>query len=277
MMPALSLSTTLGTSSIGPAMPARRPAHRLSRTSLAAVSHDLKDPLASIEMALDFALEQEWTGDAGDAGAARATMALVRRQLAAAHRAAQRMRRLIVSTLDRVADAEPEEVPLELLADHAPATPAVSAGELLTEIVEQYGAAARARGVTLVHSCDASLPALRVHADAVLRALGNLLGNAVKFTPAGGRVTVGAAATPDGVTITIRDTGPGLPPDARRHLFRRFWQAPATAHLGSGAGLLIARMLVEEEGGTIGFRDAHDDAAPGAEFWITLPAEPTCR
>ena len=99
--------------------------------SLAAVSHDLKDPLAAIEVALDLALEQEW---AGEATPGSATLSLVRRQLTAAHRAAQRMRRLIVSTLDRGAAEESVET-------RTP-TPVVAA-ELVTEVVELHGGVAR--------------------------------------------------------------------------------------------------------------------------------------
>jgi signal transduction histidine kinase len=225
--------------------------------SLAAVSHDLKDPLAAIEVALDFALEQEW---ASDATPGAGTLSLVRRQLTAAHRAAQRMRRLIVSTLDRgtAEDAPETRTP----------TPVVAA-ELVTDVVELYGGVARTREVTLSAELAADLPPLLVRADPILRALGNLLGNAVKFTPRGGRVAVRAAASAGAVTLTVADTGPGLPEEALGHVFRRFWQAPETAHLGTGAGLLIVRMLVEDEGGTVGVRATQ---GRGAEFWMTLPA-----
>jgi len=204
------------------------PPTRPSRTTLAAVSHDLKDPLAAIEPALDFALDR--------------------------------------TTVD------PEPEPRAIVP--------VSAAELVDEVAELYAGVARVCGVTLVVTCDADLPALVVRADPVLRALGNLLGNAIKFTPHGGRVAVratratrasraGAASTRPAVTIAVADTGPGIPPDALPHLFRRFWQAPATAHLGTGAGLLIARMLVEDEGGTVG---VHSLEGSGAEFSVTLPA-----
>src|SRR5207302_10427686 len=124
-------------------------------------------------------------------------------------------RRLIVATLDRGgAEMEP---------DGRAVTP-VAATELVDEIVELYAGIARARGITLVAECERGLPPLLVSPDPILRALGNLLGNALKCTPRGGHVVVRATASADAVAITVADTGPGVPSEALSKLFRGFWQ-----------------------------------------------------
>lgn len=105
------------------------------------------------------------------------------------------------------------------------------------------------------------------------QALGNVLQNAVKFTPAGGRIAVEASSLDGRHAIVVRDTGDGIAPDLLVRVFDRFWQADSAKtrrHGGLGLGLAIARHLVEAQGGTIDA--ASDGLGHGAAFTLALPA-----
>lgn len=147
----------------------------------------------------------------------------------------------------------------------------------LTDIVrgalESIRVAAENRGLTLSQSLPDGAP-LVVRGDAVRlqQILNNLLTNAVKFTPSGGRVEVGLAATGTNARIVVTDTGEGIAPAFLPHVFERFRQADSStsrAHGGLGLGLAIAHSLVERHGGTI--TAASDGIGKGAAFTVTLP------
>src|SRR5438874_2500097 len=87
--------------------------------------------------------------------------------------------------------------------------------------------------------------------DRVLQVLSNLLGNATKFTPAEGRITIEAARAGGWVEVSVRDSGAGIKPDELPHIFERFWQAKRTARGSAGLGLAIAKGIVEAHGGQI--------------------------
>ncbi len=138
--------------------------------------------------------------------------------------------------------------------------------------------AAAEKGVALVSEFDGALPAAVAADPTRLRQLVlNLLTNAVKFTPAGGRVTLRAAPGPAGepgrdvaLRIEVRDTGPGVPAAARQDIFGDFVQLERGGVLGgSGLGLAIARNIAEGMGGSIGC-DANAEAPSGSLFWLDL-------
>ena len=115
--------------------------------------------------------------------------------------------------------------------------------------------------------------ALMVHGrpDELTQVLGNLLQNAVRYTPAGGRVQVHAARGPEGVTVQVSNSGPGIPPDDLPHVWERFYRVEKSrdrALGGAGVGLAIVKQLVEEAGGRVG---AASDSG-GTTFWFRLPA-----
>jgi signal transduction histidine kinase len=108
-------------------------------------------------------------------------------------------------------------------------------------------------------------------ATALQRVLNNLIGNALKYTPDDGTVTIAVAPAEDQVTIHVEDTGPGMDPDAVPHLFEPFAQAPDSngrARTGSGLGLAIAKRLADAMEA-----DLRVDTAPGegTRFTVTLP------
>jgi signal transduction histidine kinase len=104
--------------------------------------------------------------------------------------------------------------------------------------------------------------------ERMLQVLGNLLGNALKFTPPGGDIRVEVAPDAEGtVAFRVQDAGPGIPPEDVPHLFDRYWQKSGGRE-GAGLGLYIARGIIEAHGGTLSV-----DSRPGegACFTFTLP------
>jgi signal transduction histidine kinase len=102
----------------------------------------------------------------------------------------------------------------------------------------------------------------------VLQVLSNLVGNAVKFTPAGGSITLSAVRIDGRVQVSVTDTGPGIPPSQIPQLFGKFWQAKRGDNRGVGLGLAIARGIVEAHGGTI---DVRSEVGRGSVFSFALP------
>jgi signal transduction histidine kinase len=109
-------------------------------------------------------------------------------------------------------------------------------------------------------------------ADRINEVLGNLLSNAFKFTPHGGRVELAIDAEDGGIHMEVRDTGAGIPPEQLPHIFEKFYQADNqdSAHAtGTGLGLAIAKQIVEAHGGTI---SCDSTVGVGTTFAMTLPA-----
>ncbi len=107
--------------------------------------------------------------------------------------------------------------------------------------------------------------------DRVLQVLGNLLGNACKFTPAEGSVTLGCEPAEDGATFFVEDSGPGIAQEDRKRVFERFFRGSHASGHGAGLGLAIAKALIEAHGGTIWVAG---DQGKGATFAFTLPSVP---
>lgn len=137
---------------------------------------------------------------------------------------------------------------------HAPA-------DLLQEALE--AARPLAPGLRLaLEGAPGALPPVAADRERVLQVLSNLLGNALKFTPAGGEVALGACAEGDAVHFWVRDSGPGIPLEAQAHLFERFWQAYRGDRRGAGLGLSIAKGIVEALQGRIWVESAPARAPP---------------
>jgi two-component system sensor histidine kinase BaeS len=140
-------------------------------------------------------------------------------------------------------------------------------GALLAETVAGFRARADAAGIELALSADDPLPTLDLDQARLRQVIGNLLTNALRFTPAGGTVRVAVAAAGDGgVEISVTDTGSGIAADELPHIFDRFYRSADSG--GSGLGLPIARSLVEAHGGTI---DAESSSDAGTTVRIRLP------
>ena len=119
----------------------------------------------------------------------------------------------------------------------------------------------------VLHLTDVSL-VVEVDHSAVVRALSNLIGNAVKLTPANGTITVAAERIEGMVQFSVADTGPGIEPEFIDHIFERFWRAPGSHAGGAGLGLAIVKVVVEAHGGRVWVASQLD---AGSTFHLTLP------
>jgi signal transduction histidine kinase/ActR/RegA family two-component response regulator len=139
--------------------------------------------------------------------------------------------------------------------------------------VDALRPAADAKGVRCAAELDRDVPWISGDPERLQQVVWNLVANAVKFTPRGGRIDVRLSAVPDGVRLTVDDDGIGIAPASLPRLFERFWQSDTSAsrqHGGLGLGLAVVRHMVELHGGTVGAESAGE--GQGATFTITLPA-----
>jgi signal transduction histidine kinase len=133
------------------------------------------------------------------------------------------------------------------------------------------GNRARDKGVTLSHQVDASIEQFQGEAVLIEETITNILYNAVKYTPAGGKVSLEVKDGGDAVTISVADTGIGIPPEAMPHIFEEFYRADnarAIERDGTGLGLAFAKQVVKRHGGRI---CAQNNPTSGATFTFTLP------
>ncbi len=148
----------------------------------------------------------------------------------------------------------------------------VPAFDLVQAVVATMSPVFADKGVDLVVASSENLSEVLVDRDRILQVLTNLLANAVRHTPAQGRVTIDALSHPDAVEFRVQDTGSGIPPEHLGRIFERFYRVDAArsrASGGSGIGLTIARALVEAHGGRIWAESAGLDQ--GSTFGFTVP------
>jgi signal transduction histidine kinase len=144
----------------------------------------------------------------------------------------------------------------------------VDLGRVVDEAVE--AAVLAQPDVPVVASVHGALPGIRGDRARLRQVLGNLIENAVKYSPEGGEVRVSASASNGAVRIAVCDTGPGIPHDQQTRIFEKFGRVdvPGASKPGTGLGLFIARSIAEAHGGTL---DVSSDGEPGATFTLTLP------
>ena len=110
----------------------------------------------------------------------------------------------------------------------------------------------------------------------LLELVANLVDNAVRYTPSGGHVTVGTTRVPDGWSLTVTDSGPGIPPAERERVFERFYRVAGSDGEGSGLGLSIVQEIARACGATVSLREAAP--GPGLVVDVRFPdAEPARR
>jgi len=143
--------------------------------------------------------------------------------------------------------------------------------QLILDAVEPQRPLASSGAIDLVLQLADDLPDVRGDQDRLTQVLANLIGNAVKFTPVEGRVTIGAASRDSEVLFWVADTGCGIAPEGLPHVFDRFWQAVKGAHHGVGLGLPVARGIVEAHGGHIWVESI---LGRGTIFFFTVPTAP---
>lgn len=225
-------------------------AERKRRELLSDVAHELRTPLATLEGYLEGLAD-------GVVPASPETWSLLQAETG-------RLRRL-VDDLAKVSRAEERQLDLH----RTPSKP----GLLVAAAVQTAAAAYAAKGVALETKVDRRLPSVNVDPDRIAEVLTNVLDNALRHTPTGGRVEVTAAARGERVEIVVVDTGEGIAPEHLERVFERFFRADLArtrAAGGSGIGLAIARAITEAHGGRV--HAESDGPGLGARFAITLPA-----
>ncbi len=214
---------------------------------LGLVAHDLRNPLNLIITTSELLIEN------------KVEPARQRELLDIAVRAGKQMNHLIGDLLDTVR-LQAGKFSLDLED--------VSVAAIFRQAAESLGPVAEKRGVRF----DPIPPAdgIVVHADPlrVSQLVGNVVGNAIKFTPPKGSVRLQALRDGDHVVVQVADTGPGIPADDIPHLFDNFWQARKNDHRGVGLGLAIAKGVVEAHGGHIW---CESTVGAGSKFFFTLP------
>ena len=228
-----------------------RESDRMKDEFIALASHELRTPLTSIIGYLEVVLD----GEAGPLSAEQ------QRFVEVAARNADRLLRL-VGDLIVVGQADAGRLTL------SPAP--LDLGELASDRAGAAQPGAEDRGVELAVHADAPAPIVG-DASRLGQVLDNLISNALKFTPSGGRVDVSVAAAADGVVLEVRDTGAGIPAAEQERLFERFYRtegAQAGAVPGTGLGLSIVRAIVEAHHGRIALESAE---GKGSAFRVWLP------
>jgi signal transduction histidine kinase len=219
---------------------------RIRDEILGVVSHDLRSPLTTIGLSAQLI-----------PGSPPGEMNEHVQTIVAATR---RMERLIHDLLD-VTRAEQGKLSIR----HDTIDPT----EVARDVVASHGPIAASKQIAFEASLAGDLPPVRGDGDRLAQALTNLIGNAFKFTPAGGVVRLSVAQRDGKVCFDVTDSGPGIAPGDVPRLFEPFWQAKKTAHLGAGLGLKITHAIVEAHDGAIHVENL---AGGGACFRIELPA-----
>ncbi|TAK11362.1 MAG: GAF domain-containing protein [Anaerolineae bacterium] len=217
--------------------------------------HDLRSPIGTVQTTLQL-LQESLDAETGDD--------FTRKSLGIAERSLARVLTLVNSLLDI---SRLEAGSMDLRLETAALTP------LVEEALAEMAGTARELGITLDNAFPAGLPSIKMDSGLIRRVLTNLLDNALKFTPEGGHIRVFAAlaGTGDRVILSVSDSGPGVPPEYRQEIFKRFGQTPGTRgrKRGTGLGLTYCRLAVEAHGGEI-WVDSNPDG-PGAVFKFALP------
>jgi signal transduction histidine kinase len=217
----------------------------LSRNFLMSVSHELRTPLTAIRGHVSALRE----GVIDDPDLRSASLAVIEEE-------AMRLERLVGDVLDLAKlDAHrftvlQEEVDMEQLCERA---------------FSAFGEEARRRAIDYHREIDAQ-PVIVSDGDRVLQIISNLLSNAFRWTPEGGRIWLELAAENGSVSVAVSDTGPGISADERERIFRPFWSRDGG---GTGLGLAIARELAVALGGRI---DLRSEPGLGSRFELVLPA-----
>jgi signal transduction histidine kinase len=222
---------------------------KLRETVLSIVSHDLMNPVSTIDMAIQI-LDHEEAPD-------QKVIAMIASSVRSSTKA---MQRLISDLLDfgRVQSGnfkvDLKSIQTETIID-----------EVLVSMSERF----KENGIQLIVDISKSASTLYGDRGRMIQVLWNLLGNAVKFTPRGGRVWLNCHTVGNQVEFSVADTGPGLHPADIEKVFDRYWQARESAgHGGSGLGLSIAKGIVEAHGGKIW---VESELGKGCRFCFTIP------
>jgi len=173
----------------------------------------------------------------------------------------QRMQQLITALLDLTL--------IESGTDHERGL--VELADLIRESLNTFSAKIQEKSLHVDLYLDSMLPMVRAHPVRVGQALANLVSNAIKYTPAGGRITISTRVEEDEIVVRVSDTGPGIPSDRQAGLFGKFYRVGSKetlANEGHGLGLAIVKSVAEAHGGRVGVESA---SGQGTTFVFALP------
>jgi CheY-like chemotaxis protein len=246
---------------------------------MAILAHEIRNPLAGI-LGYSELLPDERAAMPGEA------LQILER----IHRDAQRLKRLVDNVLE-LARVEAGKVEWSM----GP----VALPDLLRDVKASYDAMAQKKGLEITLEISDELPPALANADRLFQVLSNLLGNALKFTPKKGRITLaarveqhtpvpGAASGDDdlaawvpfvepqrvrtSIRVDVTDTGPGIPPERQRQIFQKFGQADTKTSQGVGLGLYISQEIIKRHGGSIW---VDSEPGKGTTFRVLLPLAET--
>lgn len=223
----------------------------LRRDLIAWVSHDLQTPLASMRAIVEALAD----GVVDDPETVQRYLRTVKREINDLSE--------LIDDLFQVAQMDAGGLVLQRSEN--------SLADLISDTLESFSGIARQREVNLSGGVDADIDLVYMDAPRVGRALNNLVSNALRHTPPGGKVEVHASRQVDWARVDVRDSGAGIPAEDVPHVFERFYRGEKSRSRltgGAGLGLAIARGIVEAHGGQIGVESASGE---GANFYFVLP------
>jgi signal transduction histidine kinase len=218
---------------------------------VAQATHELRTPLTNIRLYVEQAIE---AGDSDQVTRARCLNVI--------NQESRRLERIVG---DMLSVSEIEAGSFKLRAGD------VRLDALFEELEEDFKAQGADKGITLTFDMPPKLPVIQGDRDKIALAMHNLLGNALKYTPEGGSVTVRVASAPGALTVEVIDTGIGIAPEESELIFERFYRSRdkrVDTITGTGLGLALAREVIRLHGGDIGVRSQINQ---GSTFTLTLP------
>jgi signal transduction histidine kinase len=228
----------------------QRELETLRRDLIAWAGHDLQTPLASVRAVVEALAD----GVVEDGETTQRYLRTAQKELRALS--------ALIDDLFQMAQFDAGGLPLDRAEN--------SLSDLISDTLESFSELAARQGVELQGSVDPKVDPVNMDAQRIGRVLNNLVSNALRHTPAGGRVQVRASRQPRGVMVEVTDTGEGIRPEDLPFVFERFYRGEKSRSRstgGAGLGLAIAKAIVEAHGGQIGV----DSSAQGARFYFTVP------
>ena len=219
------------------------------------VSHDLKNPLSSIKLGLQYLEKKISRND-------KYTDIDVTKGLTIIFRSVDKMEKMISDLLDHT-KLEAGKIVLDPTE--------CNLATFTNEIIEQFKPIALSRKIRLTSNLIEDGTTVYCDQVRIEQVLSNIIGNALKFTPEGGEIHVLMSFKKDDVIISIHDSGYGMSKDQLNHIFDRYWQVQETSKQGTGLGLAIAKILIETHHGRIW---AESEPGKGSSFHFSLPLDP---
>ena len=223
---------------------------RVKTETLQLVSHELRNPLSSIQALSEVLLKFSVTPDKS------------KEMITSIHDESKRLGETLNQYLD-LSRLESGVRPIKVTMTD----PAV----MIDQCLRQYAVAANRKQIRLSKATDPILPRLAIDAGLIGIAIGNLIGNAIKYSPQQTEVTVTAESVADRLLISVRDQGPGIPDAARDRIFEKFYRLERdndSETIGSGLGLPLVREILERHGGEVSFQN---QKGGGAAFTLSIP------